>query len=79
MIYHNFVVPNVKDGLGVEAGQLAIVGAFLPLAYLLRRTVFYRQAILVGGSALIVMVAGVWLVERAADVKVITATAGEFG
>ena len=50
-----------------------------PLAFLLRRTAFYRRAVLVGGSALIVLVAGVWLVERAADVKVITARVGGFG
>jgi hypothetical protein len=54
---------------------LAIVSAFLPVAFLLRRTVFYRRALLVGGSALIVLVAGVWLVERAADVRVITVNA----
>jgi hypothetical protein len=65
--------------LGVKAGQLAIVSAFLPAAFLLRRTVFYRRAILVGGSALIVLVAGVWLVERAADVRVIAARVGGFG
>jgi hypothetical protein len=69
----------VAFNLGVEAGQLAIVAAFLPVAFLLRDTVFYRRAVLVGGSALIVMVAGVWLVERAADVRVIAARVGGFG
>ena len=54
--------------VGVEAGQLAIVSAFLPLAYLLRRTWFYRQ-LLSTGSALIVIVAAVWFVERAFDLK----------
>lgn len=50
--------------LGVELGQLAIVAAFLPLAFLARRTRFYRQ-MLTAGSALIVAVAVVWFVERA--------------
>jgi hypothetical protein len=60
----------VGFNLGVEAGQLAIVAAFLPAAFFLRRTTFYRRAILVGGSALIVLVAGIWLVERAFEVRI---------
>ena len=55
--------------VGVELGQLAIVAAFLPLAYALRRSWFYRRAVLVGGSLLIALLAGVWLAERALDLK----------
>ncbi len=55
--------------LGVEAGQLAIVAAFLPTAYLLRRSVFYRRVVLLGGSLLIAVLASVWLVERAFELK----------
>ena len=55
--------------VGVELGQLAIVAAFLPLAYALRRSWFYRRAVLVGGSLLIAALAGVWLAERALDLK----------
>ncbi|MDH4393189.1 MAG: HupE/UreJ family protein [Aquabacterium sp.] len=55
--------------LGVEAGQLAIVAVFLPLAYALRRSVFYRRVVLVGGSLLIAAVALAWFVERAFDLK----------
>jgi ABC-type polysaccharide/polyol phosphate export permease len=36
--------------IGVELGQLAIVAAFLPLAYMLRHTGLYRQVIFTGGS-----------------------------
>jgi hypothetical protein len=61
----------VGFNLGVEAGQLAIVGAFLPLAYALRRSAFYRRVLFVGGSALIVLVAAVWLIERAFDLKLL--------
>ena len=56
--------------VGVELGQLAIVAVFLPLAYLTRRTWFYRQ-LMTTGSALIALVATVWLVERAFDMKVL--------
>jgi hypothetical protein len=75
----SLLVALVGFNLGVEVGQLAIVSAFLPLAFLLRRTTLYRRAILIGGSALIVIVAGVWLIERAADVRVTTARVGGFG
>jgi len=54
--------------IGVELGQLAIVAAFLPLAYAMRGTWTYRRVILAGGSTAIVAIAGVWLVERAFDV-----------
>jgi hypothetical protein len=59
----------VGFNLGVEAGQLAIVAAFLPLAYALRRGWFYRRLVFAGGSAAIALVAAVWLAERALDVK----------
>jgi hypothetical protein len=55
--------------VGVETGQLAIVAVFLPLAFALRGTWFYRRAALVGGSVAIALVAGLWLLERAFDVK----------
>jgi hypothetical protein len=55
--------------LGVEAGQLAIVAAFLPTAYLLRRSSFYRQVVLLGGSLAIAVLASVWMAERALDIK----------
>lgn len=56
--------------LGVEIGQLSIVAVFLPLAFILRHTWFYRR-LLTWGSAAIVVVASIWLVERVADVKIL--------
>lgn len=55
--------------VGVELGQLAIVAAFLPVAYAIRRTPFYRQVVLAGGSLLIAAIAGLWFAERALDLK----------
>jgi HupE/UreJ protein len=49
--------------VGVELGQAAIVAAFLPIAYLLRRSWSYRL-VLLGGSAAITALAAVWCVER---------------
>jgi hypothetical protein len=63
----------VGFNLGVELGQLAIVAVFLPMAFSLRRTRFYRSLVHGGGSLLIALVAAVWLVERLFDLKIISA------
>jgi hypothetical protein len=55
--------------LGVEAGQLAVVAVFVPLAFLLRDTAFYRRGILQGGSVIVALVALVWFAERALDLQ----------
>jgi len=62
----------VGFNLGVELGQLAIVSAFLPFAYALRGSWFYRRVVFTGGSALIALVAAVWLAERVLDIKLWT-------
>ena len=59
--------------VGVELGQLAIVGVFLPAAFWLRDTWTYRRVVLAGGSALIAAIAGLWLVERAFNVAILPA------
>jgi hypothetical protein len=50
--------------LGVELGQLAIVLVFLPLAWLLRRTRFYRWVVVAGGSFVIALLGVYWLLDR---------------
>jgi len=54
----------VGFGLGVEIGQFLFVLAFVPVAFALRGTSFYRRWVLSGGSGIIVMVALVWMVLR---------------
>ncbi len=65
------LVALVAFNLGVEVGQLAIVSAFLPFAYAVRGTWFYRRVVLAGGSAAIALLASIWLVERAFDLKLL--------
>jgi HupE / UreJ protein len=65
------VLALVGFNVGVELGQLAIVIAFLPLAYALRRSAFYRRWVMVGGSVVISLLAAVWLVERASGTKLL--------
>jgi hypothetical protein len=64
-------VSLVSFNLGVEAGQLAIVAAFLPLAYLSRRSWLYPRVALGAGSLSIVAIASIWLVERSLNVNII--------
>lgn len=50
--------------LGVEAGQLAVVAAVLPLTFLLRHSTVYRRVVVLGGSSVIALIGAVWLIER---------------
>lgn len=57
---------------GVELGQLAIVAALLPLAFVLRARPLYTRWVLGGGSLAVAAVASVWLVERAFALRIIS-------
>ena len=63
------VLALVGFNLGVECGQMAIVAAFLPVAFYLRHTILYRRFVLIGGSIMIAILAAGWLVERVFDMK----------
>jgi hypothetical protein len=65
------LVSLVGFNLGVEAGQLAVVGLFLPGAFLARRRWAYRRLVFAGGSAAIALLAAAWMVERIFDVKLL--------
>ena len=51
--------------IGVELGQLVIVAAVFPILFLLRKTSFYKPVVLIGGSVVLIVIAGYWFVERA--------------
>lgn len=59
------LISLVAFNLGVEAGQLAVVLAVMPLAYLLRSSSFYRCGMMPWGSTAIAGVALVWFLQRA--------------
>lgn len=65
------VLALVGFNLGVEVGQMAIVAGFLPLAFALRHTGFYRRIVLLAGSGVIAILAGIWFAERAFDFKLL--------
>jgi hypothetical protein len=56
--------------VGVEIGQEAIVLAFLPFAYLLRKTRFYQVVMLRWVSMIIIVIALGWFVQRAFDILI---------
>ena len=58
------VLPLLGFNIGVELGQIAIVLLFVPLAYLARDTALYKRVFVPVGSVAIMVLAGVWLVER---------------
>jgi hypothetical protein len=53
---------------GVELGQLAIVAAFVPLAFLLRDTSLYQRRFMPAGALTIAVLAAWWLVTRVSGV-----------
>jgi len=62
----------VGFNLGVETGQLAIVAIFLPVAFSLRQSTGYRRGVMIAGSTIIILLATIWLVERAFNITIIS-------
>jgi hypothetical protein len=56
--------------VGVEIGQETIVLLVMPIAFLIRHTVFYQKYVLRWGSLIIVAMANGWLIQRAFDVLI---------
>lgn len=56
--------------VGVEIGQESVVLPLIPLAFLVRRTRFYRVGVLRWGSLAIALVAALWLTERVFDIAI---------
>jgi hypothetical protein len=56
--------------VGVELGQIAIVLVFLPLAFLMRGTPFYRWVVFFLGSVVIAIIGILWAIERVFDVTI---------
>ncbi len=57
--------------VGVELGQIAIVLAFMPLAFMLRNTSLYRVAVLQAGSVIIALIAAIWFYERVFNAEIL--------
>jgi hypothetical protein len=57
--------------VGVEAGQLAVVGLFFPFIFLMRGSLYYQPITLRFGSSAIGLLATVWMAERLFDLKLL--------
>lgn len=55
--------------IGVELGQLAVVGLIVPLIYWLRMSLVYQRYVPVYGSWILAIVAGYWFAERALGIS----------
>ena len=67
--HDSLLLSLVSFNVGVELGQLTIVAAFLPLAYLIRRSWSYPRLVLTGGSLAVITIALIWFTERAFDLQ----------
>ena len=67
--HDSLLLSLVSFNVGVEIGQLAIVAAFLPMAYLIRQSWSYPRLVLTGGSLAVIAIALVWFTERAFDLQ----------
>ena len=66
------VVALIGFNLGVEIGQLGILSLFVPAAFILRKSKFYKIIIFYGGSVLIMIIAAAWFIERAFNLQLLS-------
>ncbi|MBC7786446.1 MAG: HupE/UreJ family protein [Methylophilaceae bacterium] len=66
------MIALVGFNVGVEIGQLGILSIFLPGAFMMRNTWFYQRLIFYVGSILIMVIACLWFIERAFNMKIFT-------
>lgn len=61
----NLLLIILAFNFGVELGQLGILIVLFPVIFALRKSTLYVPVVLRGGSAVLVLIAGYWFVERA--------------
>ncbi len=73
------IVALIGFNVGVEIGQIAILSVFIPLAYAVRQSWFYKNIIFYGGSILIALIASAWFAERALNLEIFSELLNLFG
>ena len=66
----DFAWALLQFNVGLEMGQLMIVVAATALLFSLRRWRRYRAVVVVAGSTVALVIAGIWLVERVGNVSI---------
>ncbi|MDQ6628699.1 MAG: HupE/UreJ family protein [Pseudomonadota bacterium] len=67
----DFAWALLQFNVGLELGQLLVVGLATAVLFGLRGWRSYRAFVIRGGSAVALGIAGLWLVERTADMKIL--------
>ncbi|MGZ5277657.1 MAG: HupE/UreJ family protein, partial [Caldimonas sp.] len=67
----DFAWALLQFNLGLELGQLLIVVFATAVLFGLREWPRYRPVVIRGGSLVAISIAGIWFVERVADIKVL--------
>lgn len=62
----NLVQSLIGFNFGVELGQIAVICVVFPLLFWLRKSPLYQPLILKAGSVVLIIIAMVWFVQRAA-------------
>jgi len=60
----------VAFNIGIEIGQILIVAVALPVIFAVRRFDLYRKVVLKVAAVGLILVSGVWVIERAFDVDI---------
>lgn len=61
----NLAIGLLGFNVGVELGQLAVVGLFVPFSFMFRRTQFYRASLVPAGAVAIALLSLYWFAVRA--------------
>ena len=67
----DFAWALLQFNLGIEAGQLAIVAVVTTVLFALRRWAGYARVVIGGGSSVAMVIAGLWFIERTANVSIL--------
>jgi hypothetical protein len=67
-----FIWALLQFNIGLEIGQLLIVVSATSLLFLLRERVPYRAWVVLGGSVAAMAISAVWLVERTANIALLS-------
>lgn len=62
----------LQFNIGLELGQLLIVGVATTALFAVRRWSGYRRVVVVGGSLVAIVIAAVWFIERTANVSIMS-------
>jgi len=67
----DFAWALLQFNLGIEVGQLVIVAIVTTVLFALRRWPGYARIVIGGGSSVAMVIAGLWFIERTANVSIL--------